>query len=156
MISFDIGAYRFQVRAAAIFVWNESVLLHRLVGEDFWALPGGRADPGEHASTTVVREMREELDEAVTCGPLAFVVENFFEHRGQPNHELGFYFRATLADDSRLLDAACSHRGAEGDQALEFRWFALAGIAAIDLRPSFLRAALVETSTGCHHIVQRG
>ena len=59
MISFDLGSHRFQVRAAAVIVHEESVLLHRLESDDFWALPGGRVEPGEEASDTVVRELYE-------------------------------------------------------------------------------------------------
>jgi hypothetical protein len=38
MISFDVGSHRFQLRAAAVFVWNGHVLLHRLEQDEFWAL----------------------------------------------------------------------------------------------------------------------
>ena len=155
MISFDAGSHRFQVRAAAIFIWNEMVLLHRLEQDEFWALPGGRVEPGEDAATTVVREMQEELDEMVTCGSLAFAVENFFEGHGKPNHELGFYFQASLSKKSPLLDASRSHLGKEGERALEFRWFPLAALEAVDLRPSFLRRALAESPIAFEHIVQR-
>ena len=82
MISFDFGSHKFQVRAAAIFIWRSSVLLHRLEDDSFWALPGGRVEPGENAAETVVREMREELEQDAVCGPLTYVANlrrrNFF------------------------------------------------------------------------------
>ena len=156
MISVDIGAHRFQVRAAAIFIRNGSVLLHRLEYDAYWALPGGRVEPGEEAARTIVREMREELGEEVVSGPLAFAVENFFELRGRPNHELGFYFEASLSADSPLLDATRSHWRTEGVQRLEFRWFALDALDQLDLRPSFLKQGLAPLRPGFEHVVQRG
>ncbi len=131
-------------------------MLHRLEHDDYWALPGGRVESGEDAARTVVREMQEELHEEVTCGPLAFAVENFFEVEGKPNHELGFYFKASLSESSPLLDASRSHFGCEGEQTLEFRWFPLKELDAIDVRPSFLRNALGRSPLAFEHVVQRG
>lgn len=116
MISFDIGSHRFQVRAAAIFIWQGSVLLHRLEGDSYWVLPGGRVESGENAANAVVREMREELEQDVVCGQLTYVVENFFEDRGRQNHEIGFYFQASFEDGSRLLGAKQPHIGIEGNR----------------------------------------
>lgn len=130
-------------------------MLHRFEQDEFWALPGGRVEPGEDAASTVVREMQEELHQAVACGPLLFVVENFFAYREKPNHEIGFYFRVVLPGDSPLLDASRSHLGREGDRALEFRWFPLAGLGDVNLHPSFLRSALARPMPGVGHIVQR-
>src|SRR5689334_21162768 len=96
MISVDIAGHRFQLRAAAVIVHEGFVLLHRLDGDEYWALPGGRVEPGEAANATLVREMIEELDEPVECAELLYVVENFFAHAGKPNHEIGLYFRTAL------------------------------------------------------------
>ena len=155
MISFDFGSHKFQVRAAAIFIWRSSVLLHRLEDDSFWALPGGRVEPGENAAETVVREMREELERDAVCGPLTYVVENFYKDRGRQNHEIGFYFQASFASGSKLLDATQSHIGFEGNQRLEFKWFQVASLCNVDLRPSFLRQSLSVPTPHFEHIVQR-
>ena len=98
IISFDLGSHRFHARAAAIFIWQDSVLLHRLEEDSYWALPGGRVEPGEAATKTVVRELREELGEDVVCGPLNYLVENFFEDRGKQNRKRGLKALLTPAD----------------------------------------------------------
>lgn len=156
MISVDIAGHRFQLRAAAVAVHDGFVLLHRLEGDEYWSLPGGRVEPGEDARSTLEREMLEEVNERVECADLLYVVENFFEHACKPNHEIGLYFRVELAPASRLLDKSRSHAGVEGGKRLEFRWFAVARIHDVDLRPSFLRRSLSPPTLGFQHIVQRG
>lgn len=156
MISVLLGGHRFQLRAAAVIVHGGHVLLHRLEDDGFWALPGGRVEPGESASTTVCREMQEELDEAVDCGALLYTVENFFEYGGQPNHEIGLYFQATLPTGSRLFDKTRSHAGVEGRHRLEFRWFPVAQLGAIDVQPRFLRTVLARPEPSHQHVVQQG
>ncbi|OYT88032.1 MAG: NUDIX hydrolase [Burkholderiales bacterium PBB6] len=156
MIATQLGTHFFQVRAAAIFISQGAVLLHRLEGDTFWSLPGGRVEPGEDAATTVVREMREELGQNVVCGPLSYVVENFFTARGKPHHEIGFYFQASFLEDSPLLDPARTHAGVEGARALEFKWFPLDdSLANLDVRPSFLRTSLLQPLPHFRHVVQR-
>ena len=156
MISIDIAGTRFQLRAAAVIVHDRSVLLHRAEGDAFWALPGGRVEPGEDGRSTVVREMNEELAEPVECGELLYVVENFFTHAGKPNHEVGLYFITHLRPASVLLDKSCSHWGVEGDARLEFRWFDAGLLADVDLRPTLLRHALTQPVLQFEHRVQCG
>jgi len=155
MISFDVGGHGFHLRAAAVILEDGHVLLHRLKGELVWALPGGRVEPGEPAALAVVREMREETDESLGCGDLLFVVENFFEHNGTPQHEIGLYFRSTLPAESRMHDKAVSHMGTEESKALEFRWFKLVELEGINLHPAFLRRALAQQSPTVRHVVQK-
>jgi ADP-ribose pyrophosphatase YjhB (NUDIX family) len=62
VISFDNENNRFNYRVVGIAIHENSVLLHQGEDEDFWTLPGGRAEFGEPAEQTLKREMREELD----------------------------------------------------------------------------------------------
>jgi ADP-ribose pyrophosphatase YjhB (NUDIX family) len=155
MLSFDQGHQRFQVRAAAVIRHAGHVLLHRLEPDDFWALPGGRLTMGEEAGSAIVREMHEELGEAVVCGPLLYVAESFFGPTTRPYHELGLYFETSLAADSRLLALDATHHGQEGEQLLIFRWFPEQSLGAVDLRPAFLRGVLRDPSNGIRHIIDR-
>lgn len=155
MISLDIAGYRFQLRAAAVIAHDNFVLLHRLVGDDYWSLPGGRVEPGEDAQTTLEREMIEELNQQVECTELLYVAENFFEHAGKPNHEIGLYFRAELSPESAILDKTRSHIGIEGNKQLEFRWFHTEQLQQLELHPSFLRESLAQPVMDFKHIVQR-
>lgn len=97
MISADFPTHRFQLRAAAIVADDGFVLLHRPEGATVWALPGGRVAPGEAAQQAILRELAEELGAAVECGSLLYVIENFFTAENKAYHEIGLYFRATLA-----------------------------------------------------------
>ncbi|MBD9664252.1 ADP-ribose pyrophosphatase YjhB (NUDIX family) [Variovorax beijingensis] len=155
MISVHLHGQRFQVRAAAVILHAGHALLHRAPGDDYWALPGGRVEVGEEASATIVREMREELGEEVECGRLLHVAENFFDLAGRRNHEIGFYFLVSLAEDSPHLDKARSYRGIESHLDLEFRWFPISELAAVNLRPTFLPASLAADPLAFSHAVQR-
>jgi len=100
MISVQMADQRFPLRAAAVVVHAGHGLLHRLEGDTFWTLPGGRSELGEDARVTVVREMAEELGEPVACSDLLYVVENLFTPASQKNHEFGFYSRVELVPGS--------------------------------------------------------
>lgn len=155
MLAFEQGHQRFHVRAAAVIRYAGHVLLHRLEGDDFWALPGGRLNMGETGSEAVFREMQEELGEEVNCGPLLYVVESFFGPPARPQHEIGLYVETFLAADSRLLTLDATHHGQEGDRLLIFRWFSEDTLDALDVRPPFLRRALAEPHGGVRHIIDR-
>ena len=154
MISFDTGALRFQLRAAAVITRGDAILLHRAEGDDFWALPGGRVEPGESGADTLVREMREELGAAVRPGPMVMVVENFFGYGGRRYHEVGLYFNAEAEAGGLLLASPGPYLGREGERELVFAWFARDALHEIDLRPSFLVEALAAPTLGFRHMVQ--
>lgn len=153
MISFDAGAHRFHLRAAAVVERGDSVLLHQLEGEDFWSLPGGRVEAGEEAAAGVVREMREELGIAVVAGTLLLVVENFFLYWGKANHEVGLYFAVHLPEDCLLTTGDGPYIGHEGERKLTFAWFPKSELHRLDVRPSFLVEELAGRLDGFRHIV---
>jgi ADP-ribose pyrophosphatase YjhB (NUDIX family) len=155
MISVQLHGQRFQVRAAAVVLHDDFLLVHRAPTDEYWALPGGRVEVGEEASKTIVREMREELGEEVVCGRLLHIAENFFDLAGHRNHEIGFYFLVSLCSESLHLDKTRTYRGIEKGLNLEFRWFHRRDLASVNLRPTFLHDSLATGSPGFSHAVQR-
>ena len=155
MISFDSDSHRFDLRAAAIVIRGERVLLHRRDGDSFWALPGGRVEAGETAELAVAREFQEELAESIECDRLILVIENFYSHGGVDHHEVGLYFSAALEASSALLTDPGPFDGREGDAALTFAWFNRHRLAEIDVRPSFLVDALGREPLEFRHVVHR-
>ncbi|MEN3031831.1 NUDIX hydrolase [Chromobacterium amazonense] len=156
MISVDIAGTRFNLRAAAIIEHEGKVLLHRALSDDFWTLPGGRVEPGEHAAATVEREMREELDEQVACGPLLLLAENFFNYRGQPNHEIGLYFETRLAANSTLPLRASPFVVHDAGAPLEFVWFDRGQLADLRMLPMEVKDLLLNDKRNLRHVVNRG
>lgn len=156
------GGGVFVYRVAGIARDGDRVLLHRMDGDEIWALPGGRARMGETAAEALAREMSEELGADVAVGKVMWLVENFFEGHlyddaGIPHHEIGVYMAMTLPDEFYADD---SFRGEEvtarGEIGLEFRWFDTGSLGKVDLRPRILRLVLAgDPPEGFRTLVQQ-
>jgi 8-oxo-dGTP pyrophosphatase MutT (NUDIX family) len=62
MITFARENVWFALRVAGVAIHDGHVLLHRAECDDFWALPGGRAELLEPAAESLIREMQEEVN----------------------------------------------------------------------------------------------
>src|SRR5256885_782414 len=102
MITFKTAEMRFSYRVGGILIHRGHVLCQAADREDFWLLPGGRAELGESARVTLFREMQEELGVEVQVGQLLYIIENFFTHTDGSKHEVGLYFSMTAPADSYL------------------------------------------------------
>ena len=155
MISLDFGAgARFSYRIVAVCVHEDHVLLHRADYENFWSLPGGRAEILETSTSTVVREMQEELGVTVTVQRLLWIVENFFTFESRRFHELGLYYLVDLPAGSPYLTKEGVHMGVEADLApLTFKWFPLKDLGDVKLVPSFLQSSLRRLPDSVEHVV---
>ncbi len=154
MIQHEKDGAIFVHRVAAVIVDAERVLLHRAAGDDFWSLPGGRAELMEPSADGVRREMREELGIDIQVERLLWVAENFFRHQDRNYHEVGLYFLASLSADAPQLGSRGPFAGQEanlsdGPAQLTFQWFPRtpAALEEIHLLPAFLRAELVHLPT---------
>jgi 8-oxo-dGTP pyrophosphatase MutT (NUDIX family) len=131
-------------RACAVLRHRGRVLLNRYGGDDFWALPGGSVEVGEFSADALVREVFEETGVKVACGRLVWVIENLFDYRGTHYTEFGFYYEAAWPAEAAIVEGEFA--GAEAEQF--FRWVAAAEVAAMDLRPSGLKAPLLALMHG--------
>jgi len=136
------------LRAAAVVLRGDCVLLHRAEQDAFWSLPGGRIEAGETSDQTLARELVEELGIVAPIGRLVWLVEHRFEHSGKLFQEIGFYF---LVDPETFpAQREGEFRGAEPHLIL--RWFDRRDLADVDLRPAFLRQGLNDIPSTLQHI----
>lgn len=147
---------QFRLRAALLFKREGQVLLHRLEGDPFWTLPGGRLEPGETAAQAARREMLEELGVEAEIGQLVAVVENFFSYGGQAFQEVCMVFSARLSPDCPILSASGPFQGCEEARPLTFDWFDRASLPALNVRPACLAPVLADhDGQQFMHLVQR-
>lgn len=157
MIRIDRKPNLFSFRVAGLMLRDGHALVHRNVLDDFWSLPGGRAEIGESSDQTIIREMREELGVTVSLGRMLFVVENFFAFEGYQAHELGMYYLIDAPPEFPFATDRVVHTVVDGQTDLEFRWIAAtrAAFTAMNVYPLLLRERIETLPERAEHVVHR-
>ncbi len=153
MITFQKNDARFNYRIVGIAIHENKVLLHKAENDDFWALPGGRAEFFESSEETLRREMKEEINVDVSINRLIWIVENFFVYDDQKFHELAMYYLMNFQQHSYVLKEKQSFYGNEEGVRLIFKWFDIDELGNITLYPSFLKGKLKSIPKEIEHIV---
>ncbi|HYX49060.1 MAG TPA: NUDIX domain-containing protein [Ktedonobacteraceae bacterium] len=155
MITFKSQGIHFTYRVGGILIQDEHVLCQTAYDEDFFFLPGGRAELGESASTSLAREMQEELGVLMNIERLLYVVENFFTEPDDSWHELGLYFLMTAPADSYLSqNLETITRVDEAGNHLRFKWLPIAQLETLPLLPPLFQKALQEIPECTVHTVE--
>jgi 8-oxo-dGTP pyrophosphatase MutT (NUDIX family) len=156
IITFDQGNVRFVLRVAAIIIENGKVLLNQSnSNENFWFIPGGRAELLETSEESLRREMREELEAEVEVERLLWVEERMFAHDGFDIHAVVLYYRVHLPVDSPLHDHNAEYHFKDGDTPCLCKWHNLDDLDRIGLYQEFWRDALRRLPDSPQHIVFR-
>ena len=154
MLTFREGDNTFTYRVAGLALHDDKLLVHQATGDDFWTVPGGRGEFFELSPATLQREMREELDLAVSVERLVWIVENFYEYAGAPCHEVAFYYLMSLPANSPLLSSDGPFTGHEDNGTpLCFRWHPIGQLADLPLYPTFLSQGLLALPDQITHVV---
>ena len=152
MVWFEKGGSNFMLCARGIAINRERVLLFNVIGWDWWALPGGRVEMLEKSDEALKREMQEEISTNVKVRRLVWVIENTFKPHETAYHEIGMYYLMDIPDDSIVFGAE-EHSCQDGPVKVRFRWFPLAEIERLELRPSFLKKGLLNIPRTTRHIL---
>jgi ADP-ribose pyrophosphatase YjhB (NUDIX family) len=154
MIRLEEGNNRFNYRVVGIAINENRVLLHKADGDNFWALPGGRAEFGEPSEQTLKREMKEEIGTEVEVVRLLWFVENFFTYAGYRYHEIALYFLMRLPATCKYLDQG-SFEGEDAGVKLTFQWFPHQPeiLSGLPLLPSFLQTAIQKLPESVQHVI---
>ncbi|SMC41315.1 NUDIX hydrolase [Rhizobium sp. RU36D] len=155
MIRIDRKPQLFSFRVAGLIFHEGHVLVQQIPGEDYWAMPGGRAEIGETSARTIVREMQEELGCEVEVKRLLWTVENFYADGDYRYHELGFYYLLTLSEDFPFHPQDIVHTVVDGPTTVQFRWLPATQAAFEEARvfPLLLRERIENLPASHEHVV---
>ena len=64
-IVLDLDEYKLNIRAAAVIIHNNKMLVHRNITVNYYGLVGGRVKIGEDSEKTVKREIQEEMGKEI-------------------------------------------------------------------------------------------
>lgn len=143
----------FNYRIAGIWIDNGHVLLHRIVNDNHWSLPGGRAIIAEESKLSIKREFLEELNVDIKIERLVWIVENFFNYDGKDFHEIGLYY-SVKSDGKSIEFGEKPFHGVEGERLI-FKWTPINELQNVELYPEFLKTALSNLPYNTEHLVVR-
>ena len=150
-ITLDVEDYKLNIRAAAVIVHNNKVLLHRNTKSDHYALVGGRIAIGENSEVTVKREVIEELGKEIDVTGYVSTIENFFEMKGIKYHEIMFVHKAEFKNDEDKQTTEML-KNIEGKDYLQYEWIDLDKIEECPLKPKIVKNVLKEKVFPVHKI----
>lgn len=152
MISIDFKGKRFNYRVAGVLLRDGKVLLHKEGRDQYWYLPGGRCELMETSSDTLVREFMEEANATVRVERLLWVIENFYEARGEAFHEIGLYYLI----HSENINTNDEFEGIEiNGNTLYFKWFRIDELDQVRVLPDTLREQLKDISPNICHVINK-
>jgi 8-oxo-dGTP pyrophosphatase MutT (NUDIX family) len=131
----DIDDCLYRVAIRALIVQNDKILLVKEADDDWWALPGGGVDHGETIEASLVREVEEEL--GVPANEVSSDFEIVYYNIGNVVNavpRMNLFFNASVPEE---LLGTTSH-------VAKWKWFTKEGFLAMELHPSYDKAALVD------------
>lgn len=150
-LTLDIEDYKLNIRAAAVIIHNNKILIHKNVNEDHCTLPGGRIEIGESSKQTVIRELKEELGKETDIIGYIGTIENFFETNEKKYHELLFIHNVEFMNDEDKKINYTMHN-IEGKEYLKYEWLDIDKIEEYNIVPKCLKNILKSQKFPIHII----
>ena len=142
---------KLNIRACAVIIHENKLLVHNNINESHIALVGGRVKIGESSEQTLKREILEEMGKEIEILEYVSTIENFFDADDMPYHEIMFVYRADFKneEDKKILDTI---HNVEGEDELRYDWIDLDKIDEYPLKPKVLKEMIVNNRFSIHEI----
>jgi len=142
---------KLNIRACALIIHNNKLLVHNNVNESHVALVGGRVKIGESSEDTLKREIKEEMGKEIEILEYVSTIENFFDADDMPYHEIMFVYRVDFKDeeDKKIID---SIKNIEGEDELRYDWIDIDKIEEYPLKPQILKGMIRNNKFSIHEI----
>jgi len=139
----------FSLRAAALIIQDEKILLIKNDTLNCFYTVGGRIKQNESSEEAVCRECIEEIGFECKLERLVFVQERFYQVNNRKHHETVFFYLMKPYRDE-------IHNGNQTDQACcRLYWIPIEDLSKLNLVPTFLKSSLINVSPGITHIITK-
>ena len=152
-VTFWLNDIKFNYRVASIIRYDNKILLHKNINEDFYALPGGRIKLREDSKTALSREFVEEMNAKINIRKLVAIVENFFNYDKKKYHEIMLIYECNF-EDSIFYNTEVIN-GVEKEGKLQFVWKKIEDIDNLDIRPTSVKRILCNKTEEFLHIIDK-
>lgn len=150
-LTIDVEDYKLNIRAGAIIIHNNKVLVHRNTKANHYALVGGRVEIGEDSESTIKREIQEEFGKEIEITGYISTVENFFEMKGSKYHEIMFVHKAEFVEEEdKKIEYTL--KNIEGKDYLQYEWIEIEKIEEYPLYPKVIKEVLKGNQFPIHKI----
>lgn len=120
-----------KVRPLALCIFRQDDRIFVAEGRDkvkaqtFYRPLGGRIEFGEYGRETIVRELNEEIGQAVTVQGFLGVLESIFTYEGQRGHEIVLVYSGMFVDPAMYSVESVQGKD-DGEVLFTARWVPLA------------------------------
>lgn len=143
----------FNCRVNGICIKDNKILLSKLKKDKYWTFIGGKVVFGESTDCAILREYEEEVGVRLQIDRMIAIIENFFDLQGDSWHQYIFFYQ--LRDDNNVLEIFEGEREIEDNKEAIYRWFDLAEIDNVTLKPDCSREILMNISHNIQHYINR-
>lgn len=137
----------FSLRAAALIINSNQLLVIKHDNFDCFYTIGGRVNINETSTDAVIREVREETGYLLSVDRLVYIQERFYNINNTHHHEVVFFYLMKSAD-VRIENESCMDHQEE-----KLYWIPIDELQNINLVPAFLQIALTNIQKEIIHIV---
>lgn len=150
-ITIEVQDYILNVRAAAVIIHNDRILVHKNTHSNHYALLGGRVELGEDSIATVKREIKEEMGKEIEIIDYIATIENFFIMNEKKYHEIEFVYLAEFKEEKDKL-IQDTIKNIEGKDYLQYEWIERNQIDQVPLMPEKIKSVLKNRKYHSHII----
>ena len=146
-LGFKTEKGNFSVRAAALVIADNKLLVAKSDNFDCYYVVGGTVQENETSEAAVIREMYEETGYHWETERLVFVQERIYHVKKDVHHEIVFFYLM------KKIDAVISNGVSTDQQNERLYWLPIEELENVNLVPPILKTKLECLPVNLEHIV---
>ena len=152
---FTTEEYICDLRAAAVLVKDNKILVQRDKDGNEYALPGGHVKIGETLEAGLIRETMEEMGVQIECKKLLWSEECFWEWNGRQAHNISFYYLIEVCNGFEIPDTG-EFVSQKDNCNVVIGWMPIDQIQNVTIYPEFIKKEIDHLDGPMKHFVSKG